>query len=78
MVKIIEDANRKTDEAYKRYYKYIKDMQEKSGNIILCRKLGKSDKYIFMILERGNFGAMKRLANQIADAMSANEGTNKL
>lgn len=70
MVRIIEDANRKTDEAYKRYYKYIKDTQDQLGNIELCRKLGKSDKYIFKVLERGNFGAMRRLANLIADTMS--------
>jgi hypothetical protein len=76
MNKIIEDANRKTDEAYRRYYKYIKDNQEKYTNIELCRKLGQSDKYIFMILKRGNFGAMKRLANLIADMMSADKGTN--
>ena len=78
MIKSLNEANKSTEQAQKYYDRYIREAMNKYGNIKICEMIGRYDKYLFKVLDEGSLSQKRRVANQIADTMSANEGTNKL
>lgn len=56
------------------FYRYIiqKLSDENGGRSTLSTKIGKSDKYIEMILKRDNFSALRRLAIDLSNEFGEN------
>lgn len=64
---MVNQANKLTEKAYKLYYKFIKTSIEQSGVENINNLLGYEERTIEQILRRGNFSAIKRLANKIME-----------
>jgi len=76
MVQNLQQANKQITESKEFYRRYIRQIQEQTGNKKLCEMLDISEKYLFKIVDSGTTMALYRMANKIADTMSANKGTN--
>jgi len=74
MVQNLQQANKQITESKEFYRRYIRQTQEQTGNKKLCELLDISEKYLFKIVDSGTTMALYRMANKIADTMSANEG----
>ena len=75
MVQNLQQANKQIKESKEFYCRYIRQVQEQTGNQKLCALLGVSEGYLFKIINSGTTMALYRMANKIADTMSADKGT---
>jgi len=78
MIKSLNEANKTLDQAKLFYRGYIRQVLDQIGEKRLMEIINKSDKYLYKVIREGSLKQAWKMANQIADTMSANEGTNKI
>jgi hypothetical protein len=76
MIKSLNEANKTLDQAKFFYRGYIRQILDQIGEEEAMKIINKSDKYLYKVIREGSLKQAWKMANQIADTMSANKCTN--
>ena len=75
MIKSLNEANKTVDELKQFYRSYIQQVRASVGDKKLTELVGCSEKYLWKVINTGSFKQAWKMANLIADTMSADKGT---